>query len=293
MLTSHLNKPWFRYQPTMVVKRLWRALDRSSQPRRRVYLRWGTHLNIDKAETIGHAIWTTGIFDIATSEVLWRLTQPGDVCVDVGANIGYMTSIMARRAAPAGRVYAFEPQPKVNLELEKNVQGFPQGWAQVFPSNAAVSNQTGNALLWESLNFDHNHGTAALGTEPEASGRSTLVNTHRLDDQFDSCINVLKIDVEGHEARVLEGAERLLSQGLIQNIVFEDHHCGSGELASMLKGFGFDVVGIDWNADGPLLISDTRLTARKFNESPNFLATKSPSEVCARLKLRGWEIFAG
>ena len=63
-----------------------------------VHLPWGLQLRIDPRESIGSAVWRLGLYDLAVSETLWRLTSPGDLTVDVGANIGHMTSI--REPAP-------------------------------------------------------------------------------------------------------------------------------------------------------------------------------------------------
>src|SRR5687767_12151125 len=54
---------------------------------------WGNLMEIDTNETIGNAIFSTGIYDLALSETLWRLIQPGDFVLDVGANIGFITSL--------------------------------------------------------------------------------------------------------------------------------------------------------------------------------------------------------
>ena len=54
----------------------------------------------DSTKTIGQSIRTTGLYDLAVSEVLARLIDPGDTVVDAGANVGYMTVLAA---AAAGR----------------------------------------------------------------------------------------------------------------------------------------------------------------------------------------------
>ena len=60
--------------------------------------------------------------DLAVSEALWRLLDPGALALDVGANIGFMTNLMAWRSGPCGRVLAFEPHPEVFRSLAENVE---------------------------------------------------------------------------------------------------------------------------------------------------------------------------
>lgn len=276
----------------MIAKRLWRSLQRTRTPHRRVILSWGTSFAIDIEETIGRAIWTTGVFDIATSEVLWRLTPRGGICVDVGANIGYMTSIMAKRAARTGHVFVFEPHPYVHEALKTNVRLFPSHWAHVTLSNTAISNHDGMATLYTPPGFHVNQGVASLDARETISSEGTRVATSCLDALFQSSIHVLKLDVEGHESAVLEGAKRLLSLGLIDVVVYEDHSCASGKLASVLQDYGLYVAGIDWDIDGLRLMSDAKSSARRFNESPNFVAMKHPHEDIPRLERPGWELFS-
>ena len=49
----------------------------------------------------------TGIYDLIVTEILWRLINKGEIAVDVGANIGYMTSLMAAKVASSGKVYSY------------------------------------------------------------------------------------------------------------------------------------------------------------------------------------------
>lgn len=65
-------------------------------------LPWGSEIRVNIGEGIGNTIWRTGVDDLPVLECLWRLTDPGDRCVDVGANIGLMTNVMAFRAGSEG-----------------------------------------------------------------------------------------------------------------------------------------------------------------------------------------------
>lgn len=139
--------------------------------------------------------------------------QDGMCVFDVGANIGYYTLLAARAVGPSGRVYAFEPEPHNFELLTRNVA--ENGFTNVRCVNAAVSNKTGVVPLYLD---DANLGAHSFeaGSVPTPSGRSVEVETVRLDDfadeaqAFEAAI-LMKVDVQGAEALVVEGGRRLLA----------------------------------------------------------------------------------
>jgi predicted methyltransferase len=80
------------------------------------------NITLDPTDTVSQAIFRQGIYDLVTTEVLWRLASAGDCIIDVGANIGYMTSIFAIRAGACGSVFAFEPHPRTFEILKQSVE---------------------------------------------------------------------------------------------------------------------------------------------------------------------------
>jgi hypothetical protein len=102
-----LDKPEYIFQPFRIIKRLrFRPIGRVS-----ALLANGTPIVVNTNEDIGRLIATLGIYDLVVSEAITRLLDPGDVAVDAGANIGYMSAIMAEQVGPDGRVMSFEPNP--------------------------------------------------------------------------------------------------------------------------------------------------------------------------------------
>src|ERR1700710_1808297 len=114
-------KPHYLFRPSQAARRLIQGLRGNTPGSAEVRLPWGLRLRVDPRESIGGAIWRLGLYDLAVSEALWRLTTPGDLAVDVGANLGHMAGILALRAGPSGRVLAFEPHPDVFADLVENV----------------------------------------------------------------------------------------------------------------------------------------------------------------------------
>ena len=113
-------KPEYIFQP----KVLWRRL----LPLRRLpekefidyRLPWGMSIRLPAQEIQSAKMWRFGIYDLTVTEALWRLADPGETAIDIGANAGYMTSVLIARVSPkeGGQVYAFEPHPEVFKELE-------------------------------------------------------------------------------------------------------------------------------------------------------------------------------
>src|SRR3954465_296715 len=97
--------------------RFWKDEGRSGVVR----LPWGLPVEVDTGDAIGFSIVAGGVFDPCVTETLHRLIDPGDVVADVGANLGYMSSLAAARVGPEGRVLAFEPHPRAYELLERNV----------------------------------------------------------------------------------------------------------------------------------------------------------------------------
>lgn len=129
-----------------------------------VRLPWGLSLNIRPAEVVGRAIWLTGAFELALSEMIWRSLRPGDVAADVGANIGYHTSLMALRVAgKGGRVCAFEPHPVIHCELAETVARWSAEVRHaVEVRQAAVSDVEREVTLHIPREFAGNRGVASL-----------------------------------------------------------------------------------------------------------------------------------
>lgn len=154
--------------------------------------------------------------DAPFAELLRTALGPGDVFVDIGANIGYYTLLAASLVGHGGRVYAFEPEPITFQSLQRNV-ALDAAREVVTLVNLALSNQAGE------FDFYRTYGTAhSLIGETEGDNRyrsTTRVEVARLDDwvargHLDrSRIGLIKIDVEGEEPRTLEGMLETLRRG--------------------------------------------------------------------------------
>jgi FkbM family methyltransferase len=130
---------------------------------------------------------------------LIQLEDP--ICVDVGANIGVHTILMSRYSQ---KIYSFEPIPFIFEILEKNIHS--NALQNVEPMNKGLSNESCKSTIY--LNLDGNLGGSSI--EHESSNSSHVdISLVRGDDLFSSKdipqIDFIKIDVEGHEAKVCTG----------------------------------------------------------------------------------------
>lgn len=245
---------------------------------------------MDPHETIGRAIWTTGVYDLAVSETLVRLTRPGDLVVDAGANIGYMTGLLAVRAGVNGRVIAFEPHPIVADRLRRNVARLANrpDMAPVEVRESGLSETTGTANLLSHHDEATNHGLAYIG----AGVGGLSIRTERLDEVVGAnTISVMKMDVEGHEPAVLAGASGLLARKGIRHVVFEDHAIGTSQVRGMLVAAGYRVFALGWQMAGPVIADPDGPPVCQPYEPPSYLATAEPDAVEQTMKRSGWELF--
>ena len=89
----------------------------------------------------------SGAYDRGTMLIVRRLVKPGHHCLDIGANVGAVSLAMAKRVAPTGRVYAFEPGPPFFDRLVRNVSSNPPLAGVVEAVNVGLRDQPGR-LLW-------------------------------------------------------------------------------------------------------------------------------------------------
>ena len=195
-----LTRPEYVFRPSQVWRRLRRPWSHALPEMATVIMPWGWPLQVRTQETIGRLVWTFGVFDLAVSEVLWRLAEPGDTVVDAGANVGCMSCVLAARLGSRGTVLAFEPFAQVHAELQANVESWkalePKLAVRLFSS--ALRPRSGRAVLDAPGEREQNRGLAKV--EAAEGGEGDIV-VEALDDILgaDGRVGVLKIDVEGGE----------------------------------------------------------------------------------------------
>lgn len=139
-----------------------------------------------------------------TEAFMKNYLRSGDVCLDIGANIGYFTRIMSSVVGPGGRVHAFEPMPSAIRCLRKNVENLQN----VTLHEIALSDRVGKSAF----SIRNLGDTSSLGSD--SSSKNVIeVQTNTVDCIAinEAKIDFIKIDVEGYEYEVLMGAVETLT----------------------------------------------------------------------------------
>jgi FkbM family methyltransferase len=199
---------------------------------------------------------------------LRSLTTPGMIIADVGANIGFYTLQMAAWVGPAGRILAFEPDPFNVRLLRARAEAAQPANVDVYP--LALGEAAGTATLYSSAYNRADNRIGQRHQEPHVEACEVAIRT--LDDVLAerglAAIDALKIDVQGHEAQVLRGAQQALGAG-VRWIWLEfspDHLRGSGSdperFLAGLAGLGMDLFEVTERAELKPL-ADYRAHTRK------------------------------
>jgi FkbM family methyltransferase len=275
-------RPEYIYHPRRIIGRL---LNEAVKVPRLYTTTWGQPIHCDPNESIGRSIAALGVYDLALSEAIFRLLDEGDTALDVGANIGHMTGLMAIKCGPNGRVFSFEPEPCISAALRENITRW-KGLAPITINAFALSDHDGTMDLYVPADFATNGGVCTL--EPHG-GVIHTVDVKRLDGIGVEPIALLKIDVEGHEPAVLRGARELLHAGTIRDVLFEEHRAFPAESHRLLENCGYRVFMVASRFIGPIL---RRPDWRHSKTQPNnYLATRAPERALLRFRPPGWRVL--
>ena len=176
-----------------------------------VHMGDGCALPIDPADYVSVNAYR-GIYERPEIAILSMLIRQGDTVVDVGANIGYFAVTFSRLVGPKGRVLACEPSPLCLDRLKSACDG--SGASNVKVLGTALGARSGSAPL---AHYDEEQqlGLGSLQRDPGRS-KSIDVPVSRLDDLLKAEaireVDLIKIDVEGHEPEVLAGGWRLMKE---------------------------------------------------------------------------------
>src|SRR5262249_52608763 len=134
---------------------------------------------------------------------------PGGTVVEVGANIGAHTVALARAVGPSGRVIAIEPQPEVHRMLCENIA--LNSLAQVTALSCGCGAAPGTAYIPDyDYRYRGNFGNVVLQGSPQQNA-TVAVEVQTLDALVpEGPLALLKVDVEGMEAEVVQGGASLI-----------------------------------------------------------------------------------
>jgi FkbM family methyltransferase len=165
-------------------------------------------------------------YDRLTQQVIRKVCRPDSHCVDVGCHKGEILDLFLR-AAPRGTHYGFEPIPELYHSLRAKYAAQPN--CQLF--DIALSNQAGTASFnYVVSNPSYSGLLKRRYDRPNETDTLITVRTEKLDAVLppEARVDVLKIDVEGGELMVLEGAVSTLTR--CKPLVIFEHGLGASEV---------------------------------------------------------------
>lgn len=188
-----------------------------------------------------------GIYEPQLQDVLAHQLMKGGTFYDVGANAGFFSLLAAREVGSEGKVYSFEPieQNALDIQDQMSVNGFQN--CEVI--RAALSNYCGKASMFMAGHSSMGYIKAADEKDDPGSQVSVEVTTLDRFAAIHEPADLIKIDVEGEEARVLEGANGLLASSRPPSLIIELHGDEVGKrVIQILKAAGYNLMDLHLKA---------------------------------------------
>lgn len=180
---------------------------------------------------------------------LFRNKQPKTV-FDIGANLGQTSAQMAA-TLPGTKIFAFEPNPALFPDLQRNLAGFPQVTAFQIAfggeQGRIALNICGSSLNSSVLNYSREDGNDRIVNQVEVPMDTV---DHFCAERGIEAIDLLKTDVQGYDLNVFRGAKGLIQAGKIHAVFCEvnfhklyDGQCSFQEILTFFEGHGFFLCG--------------------------------------------------
>jgi FkbM family methyltransferase len=204
----------------------------------------GACVTVALSERIGRLMWT-GCYEPELVLLLTEVLDPAMVFVDVGAQVGYFSIVAAALVGEHGAVHAFEPDPGSFRRLIRNSRAY--SWVKTH--NCVVTNSVGEIPFYRSPVPGESGWGAIFNADaerPRISAQACTLDGWMSDERIEK-IDFLKVDVEGAECRVLEGAQAAIAKTRPIMWVEANAVCLSRDgksvslLVRVLEGWGYAV----------------------------------------------------
>ena len=155
------------------------------------------------------------IWEPETTKLIKKIIHEGDVGIDLGANIGYFTILMANLVGTSGKIFSFEPAPQNFEILQKNIK--QNHLENVISEQSAIGDIDGKIKLYLSnTNAGWHKVFPTQFVDYEVSDINIDVKICSLDKEFiDKKIDFIKMDVEGYEWNAIQGGKKYLKKIII------------------------------------------------------------------------------
>jgi FkbM family methyltransferase len=215
--------------------------------------REGIVWSLDLGEGIDFAIYLLGAFERSTLKTMRRLIQPAYTVFDVGANVGAHTLHLAKAVGPTGKVFAFEATNFAFEKLTKNIVLNPELKGRVFAAQVLLADSLSGEhesqiySSWPLEPSTNSHHPKHLGELQSTSGAHVETLDNFVESHCIDRVDLIKIDVDGHEYPVLKGAQKTLktfSPTLVMELspyVHSEQGNSFADLIDLLKECGHSI----------------------------------------------------
>lgn len=215
-------------------------------------------MSLNLSEHMQRRIFWMGYYSEDIVSVLDYLITPSMMILDVGANVGEITLVAAKRVGTNGRVYSFEPINKIASKLEKHVE--LNKLTQVEIQRYALGNETKTQIpIYSSCGqqvSDKHEGLGSLYSQNEEDHPVQYVQLITMDDWVNehleiNTIDLIKIDIEGAELACLQGAKETLQRFKpkiiieIQDFSAEQAGYKATDITDLLSDVGYEFYRIE------------------------------------------------
>ncbi len=172
----------------------------------------------------GSLVIYTQLPEYNEQEFMYQYVEPSDTIIDIGAHIGSETILLASKLGKKGKIFSFEPTPSTFAELQQNIS-INTFSSQVYLEQLVVSRSNSIAKFY----LGETSETNSLGEDPNAKSitlQCVTLDRYALKKHIKH-INLLKVDVEGFESDIMQGARKLLQNHQIDCMVIEINSRGS------------------------------------------------------------------
>lgn len=194
---NFINKLFFQKQKTTPQKN--QEIDTTKSQDKNLISLHGSPFIVDPLDSLG--LINNPIFEPEETLLCQTLITSGDTCLDIGANIGYYTTLFANIVGKKGKVVAIEPDAENFTLLSRNCSPYLDGNI-ITIRQIALGATSGQASLYKSKD---NHGMHRLYPSICCSTDSTEVSVIKGDDLNIGTVDFIKIDIEGYEFSALSG----------------------------------------------------------------------------------------
>jgi methyltransferase, FkbM family len=254
--TPLLNLIYRRTRDTLVEKLVARGL----QYRRIAFGELQIVMDISEFTTKDY-YFSSLLYEPETTRFFLSQLREGEVFIDIGANHGYYTLMAAHLVGDVGKVFAFEPNPQVLAQLKKHISLNEVGH-RVMINSLALSDTSRNEVEFFVSNCATNSGLSSLALTESAINRGELsshnkimISTSTFDEWLETekpvRLDLVKIDVEGAEEKVLRGMSKTLATTPPKRIICETTWDSPAHL--LLQSYGYSAIPIENGSWGNIL----------------------------------------